>query len=79
MVHGYIRQLCQQAGALDLNELAEALAMLVEWATVTAQVSHNPKTALIAKRAAKALIARPSLNAIRLSLYQDCVRKHSHI
>ncbi|GJL55380.1 MAG: TetR family transcriptional regulator [Nitrospirales bacterium] len=56
LVKGYIRELCEQAGALDPNELAEELALILEGATVTAQVSQNPKTAHIAKRAAKALI-----------------------
>lgn len=56
LVKGYIRKLCQQAGALDPQGLAEELVLLLEGATVTAQVSQNPKTAQIAKRAAKALI-----------------------
>ena len=52
----YIRELCEKAGAQHPQALAEELAMLLEGATVTAQVSQNPKTAHIAKRAAKALI-----------------------
>jgi AcrR family transcriptional regulator len=56
LVKGYIRELCQQAGASDPQGLAEELALLLEGATVTAQVSQNAKTAKIAKRAAKALI-----------------------
>ena len=56
LVKGYIRELCEQAGASDPQGLAEELAMLLEGATVTAQVSQNPKTAKIAKRVAKALI-----------------------
>jgi len=56
LVKGYIRELCKQAGASDPQGLAEELAMLLEGATVTAQVSQNAKTAKIAKRAAKALI-----------------------
>ena len=56
LVKGYIRELCQQAGALQPRELAEELGLLLEGATVTAQISQNPKTAQIAKRAAKALI-----------------------
>jgi len=53
---GYIQRLCEDAGASKPNDLAEELALLFEGATVTAQVSQNPKTAQIAKRAAKALI-----------------------
>ncbi len=56
LVKHYIQQLCQEAGAPDPRQLAEELALLLEGATVTAQVSQNPKTAQIAKRAAKALI-----------------------
>ena len=55
LVKSYIRELCEQTGASDPLELAEELAMLLEGATVTAQVSQNPKTAKIAKRAAKSL------------------------
>ncbi len=58
LVKGYIRELCQQAGATDPQGLAEELALLLEGATVTAQVSQNAKTAKIAKRVAKALIDR---------------------
>ena len=58
LVKGYIQELCEQAGGSNPRELAEELAMLLEGATVTAQVSQNPQTAKIAKRAAKALIAR---------------------
>lgn len=56
MVKGYIHSLCEQAGAKDPQELAEELSLLLEGATVTAQVSQNPKTAKIAKRAANVLI-----------------------
>ena len=56
LVKSYIHSLCEQAGASDPPGLAEELALLLEGATVTAQVSQNPKTAKIAKRAAKALI-----------------------
>ena len=61
LVKGYIRELCEQAGASDSQGLAEELAMLLEGATVTAQVSQNPKTAKIAKRAAKALIDKATV------------------
>ncbi len=53
---GYIRELCEQAGASNPQGLAEELGMLLEGATVTAQISQNPKTARIAKRVAKILI-----------------------
>ncbi|WP_454064975.1 TetR/AcrR family transcriptional regulator [Candidatus Nitrospira salsa] len=56
LVRGYIHELCEEAGASNPMELAEELALLLEGATVTAQVSQSPKTAQIAKRAAKALI-----------------------
>jgi AcrR family transcriptional regulator len=56
LLKNYIHSLCKQAGAKDPQGLAEELALLLEGATVTAQVSQNPKTARIAKRAAKALI-----------------------
>lgn len=61
LVKGYVRELCEQAGASDPQGLAEELAMLLEGATVTAQVSQNPKTAKIAKRAAKALIDKATV------------------
>ena len=56
LLRSYIQHLCDEAGASDPQKLAEELAMLLEGATVTAQVSQNPNTAKIAKRAAKALI-----------------------
>ncbi|MCA9473240.1 MAG: TetR/AcrR family transcriptional regulator [Nitrospirales bacterium] len=56
LVKGYIQELCQKAGASNPQALAEELAILLEGATVTAQVSQNPKAAQIAKRAAKTLI-----------------------
>ena len=56
LVKGYIHSLCEQAGAKDPQGLAEELTLLLEGATVTAQVSQNPKTAKIAKRAANVLI-----------------------
>jgi AcrR family transcriptional regulator len=61
LVKGYVRELCEQAGASDPQGLAEELAMLLEGATVTAQVSQNPKTAKIAKRVAKALIDKATV------------------
>ena len=58
LVKGYVRELCERAGADDPNELSEELALLLEGATVTAQVSQNSKAAQIAKRAAKVLIEK---------------------
>ena len=52
----YIQELCEQAGASNPQGLAEELGMLLEGATVTAQISQNPKAARIAKRVAKILI-----------------------
>lgn len=64
LLKSYIWELCEQAGAPYPQELAEELALLLEGATVTAQVSQNPRTAKIAKRAAKVLIEKaiPSHN-----------------
>ncbi len=56
LVQDYIYSLCQQAGAKDPQGLAEELALLLEGATVTAQVSQNPRTAKVAKRVARGLI-----------------------
>ena len=56
LVKEYIQHLCQQAGARDPQKLAEELALLLEGATVTAQVSQNSKTAQTAKRVAKVLV-----------------------
>ena len=58
LVKDYIQHLCQEAGASNPQQLSEELALLLEGATVTAQVSQNPNTAQIAKRAAKALIEK---------------------
>ncbi len=58
LVKGFIRQLCQKAGAKDSARLAEELALLFEGAIVTAQVSQNPKAAQIAKRACKTLVIK---------------------
>lgn len=58
LMKGYIRELCEQVGGTYPQKLAEEIALLFEGATVTAQVSQNPKIAQIAKRAAKTLIDR---------------------
>lgn len=57
MIRGYIRSLCEQAGATDPEMLADELALLFEGATVTAQVSQDrSRAARVAKTAATALI-----------------------
>jgi AcrR family transcriptional regulator len=58
LMKGYIRELCEQAGIAGAAKLTEEVALLLEGAIVTAQVSENPKAAQIAKRAAKVLIAK---------------------
>ncbi len=66
MMRGYIRELCQDAGVKDDEKLAEEIALLVEGAIVTAQVSQHSNSAQIAKRAAKVLIKKalkPSKNS----------------
>jgi AcrR family transcriptional regulator len=56
---GYIEGLCRAAGAPDAAGLADKLALLLEGATVTAQVSQNRQhAAQVAKTAAAALIAQ---------------------
>ena len=55
-VKGYIQDLCEKLPVLHATHLAEELALLLEGATVTVQVSQNPKAAQIAKRIAKVLI-----------------------
>lgn len=53
----YIESLCIEAGAPDSTVLADELMLLLEGATVTAQVSQNGgRTARVAGRAARALI-----------------------
>ncbi len=56
LMRGYVRTLCEKAGAPEPDKLAEEIAILLEGAIVTAQVSQKPGAARIAKRAAKALI-----------------------
>ena len=52
----FIEEVAQQAGAQDPHSLAEALALLLEGAIVTAQVAGKPDSAAVAKRAATVLI-----------------------
>ena len=56
LIKGYIRDLCEQAGAPHAKKLAEEIALLLEGAIVTAQVSKKSKAAKIAKRAAGVLL-----------------------
>ena len=52
----YVEELAVAAGAENPAELAEELALLLEGAIVTAQVSKNPNSAKTAKKIAKMLI-----------------------
>ena len=56
LLRGYIETLATSAGAVDASQLAEELALLLEGAIVTAQVSANPNAAKTAKQIAKTLI-----------------------
>ncbi|MEM7224397.1 MAG: helix-turn-helix domain-containing protein [Pseudomonadota bacterium] len=57
MMRGYLEGLCRDAGAPEPAALAEELALLLEGAIVTAQVSQEPgRAARVAKAAAGALI-----------------------
>ena len=62
LMKGYLRELCKQAGIAGAAKLADEVALLLEGAIVTAQVSENPKAAQIAKRAAKVLIDKAILH-----------------
>lgn len=56
LMHGYLTGLAEQAGAKNPQELADELALLLEGAIVTAQVSQRPQAAITAKRVAKSII-----------------------
>lgn len=58
MMEMILRDLALRAGASDPVALSEQLAMLMEGAYVTFQVSRTPRTAEIARRTAELLIAR---------------------
>lgn len=60
MMGNFILDLCVKAGARNPHQLAEELALLLEGAIVTAQVSRKPEAAQIAKRAAAVLIEKQS-------------------
>ena len=58
-MRGYIEGLCRAAGVPDTAGLADELALLLEGAIVTAQVSQKRRQAAqVAKTAAAALIAQ---------------------
>ena len=54
----YIKTLCLQAGAGDPDALADQLALILEGATVTAQVSQDVDSARTAKGIARLLLAQ---------------------
>lgn len=56
----YIKELCVQAGAAEPDALADQLALLLEGATVTAQVSQKVDSAGTAKEIARRLVAQLS-------------------
>lgn len=56
LIHGYIRSLAEEAGAAEPTILADELALLLEGAIVTAQVSQRPNAAGTAKHIASNLI-----------------------
>ncbi|NKB80527.1 MAG: TetR family transcriptional regulator [Nitrospirales bacterium] len=60
LMNGYIQELCQKFMAREPNKLAEEIALLLEGAIVTAQVSQQPTAAKIAKRVAAILIDKRS-------------------
>lgn len=56
LIRDYIKELCVEAAADEPDGLADQLALILEGAIVTAQVSQNPKAARTAKKAAAVLI-----------------------
>lgn len=56
LMRGYIEELAVEAGVPEASKLADELAILLEGAIVTAQVSGTPNSAATAKSAAKILI-----------------------
>ena len=63
MMGGFIRDLCEKEGVRNPEALADEIALLLEGAIVTAQVSNKPEAARIAKRAAKVLIEKETSSA----------------
>ena len=58
LMRGYLLELCQAAGAADPRTLADQLALILEGAIVTAQVSERTQAARIARNIASLLIER---------------------
>lgn len=58
LLRGYVQELAEQAAAKDPAALADELALLLEGATVTAQVSAQPEAAKTARRVAALLITQ---------------------
>lgn len=56
LTRAYLLGLCRQLDVAEPEALADALALLLEGAIVTAQVSKNPQAATTAKKIAKILI-----------------------
>ena len=56
LMRAYLLGLCKQVAVAQAEELADALALLLEGAIVTAQVSGNAQAAQTAKKVAKILI-----------------------
>ena len=58
----FVQELAEEAGVSNPSQLAEALALLLEGAIVTAQVAGKPDSAATAKSVAKVLIDNASPN-----------------
>lgn len=58
LLRTYMQELAEQAGAAHPSDLADELALLLEGATVTAQVSAQPGAARTARRVAALLVAQ---------------------
>ena len=56
LVHGYVRDLAAQAGAPDPQALSQSLALLIEGATVMAQIAGDSGYAAQARQAAQSLL-----------------------
>lgn len=56
MIHRYIFELCEKAGASDANGLADSIALIFEGSIVTAQISGNTNSAKTAKKVAEQLL-----------------------
>ena len=55
-MHSFIKENCVKASAKDPDALASELALLLEGAIVTAQISKNPAAAVTAKNAARSIL-----------------------